>query len=156
MIRIWRTVVAIGIALLCWKLIGLAVPTSPWMTFTRVYVYDAYYGELVLMDVTQEVRRDFDGAYHVVVRNVASNEAVCDYHTPFRYQVKNKPKDPPDLAWWSNDVRCKILPVGAYYVETTRWIQRLGGLIPDGQISVTSNVFEIRQKPKAPPQSNGE
>lgn len=142
------TIAAIGMMLLAWRVIGWIAPVSPWLTFTQVYVYDADFGAPVHMEVTQEVRRDFNGAYHVVVRNVADNSAVCDYHTPFEYKSENSPQDPLTLYWWSNDVRCKILPIGAYYVETTRWVERFGGLIPDGQISVISNVFEIKQKEK--------
>lgn len=156
MIRIWRTVIAIGIAMLVWKLAGLAVPASPWMEFTRVYVSDAPYGQRVPMEVTQSVRRDFNGSYHVVVRDVADNKVICDYYTPFRYEVENKPPDPLDLEWWSNDPRCKILPIGAYYVETTRTIERFLGMIPDARLRVESNVFEIFQRPKGPPQNNGD
>lgn len=118
-------------------------PPSWWVEVGTVHIEDSRAGEPIHMVVTREIKREYIGSWVVSIRRWEGGWVThCSATSATVYYPDAKlPKD-LTLAWWTQD-QCSNLPVGKYYASTA-WTILLPGLLPDKQVIVGSNVFEVR------------
>ena len=100
----------------------LMTPTTLWIKDSSISVADTRQGEDIEIEYDGQVVRDFVGRYGVIIRDVSSNQIVCEARGgPFPYVVGSTRPDPLTMAWWAvSDTRCygENLPTGLYSMNT--------------------------------------
>ena len=154
------------------KLINLVIPTillvylplvmipatAFWYSPGVVLFSDTTLGKSPELSFYREIKRDSFIEYSVVVRD-ENGRVACDASGgPFRYQKQEGVLVDVTLAEWApSDPRCRLLPVGSYWVETTWKVVRplgdflptgdleemIGGIIPPKYVTRLSPVFHI-------------
>jgi len=143
----WSVLYALPLAYLMASL----TPASYWYDAGTMIIPDANEYAPVIIDYDGGAKREFTGAYSVVVRNIRNQQVVCDASGgPFTYKPDAVYPAPLTLSWWApSDARCSALPEGAYLVETCWGIRNIfWGLVPAKAICTTSNPFNVVRKEK--------
>lgn len=126
---------------------GLAVvPASYWHDKGSMFVPDLQSEQPIELRWQGGAKREFRGVYTVVVRSIDNNQIVCEARGgPITYHPEATRPDPLTLDWWApSDPRCKILPTGAFTLETCWTIKApFGGVVPDKTHCLMSNPFRI-------------
>ena len=120
-------------------------PASWWMEVRSVQVTPAIAtaGAEIPMVVDREIVRPFYATWTVNVRNWDGAWAIfCQSYGGGDYKVGAIFPKKLTLRWWTNG-QCPTLPAGKYMLTTT-WVIGPLGLMPDKEITVDSNVFEVK------------
>lgn len=100
----------------------LMTPTTLWIKDTRIAVADTRQGDPIEIEYDGETVRRFVGKYGVIIRDVATNQIVCEARGgPFPYVVGSTRPDPLTMTWWAvSDSRCygQNVPTGLYEMLT--------------------------------------
>lgn len=108
-------------------------PAYFWYETGITVIHDSVEGSSIELLHDGKTKIDFMGGYSVIMRNLKTNEIVCDARGgPFPYETTSKRPDPLYMEWWApSDPRCHKPPSGDY-VTTTCWkvYGLLWGLLP--------------------------
>ncbi|MCV0395497.1 MAG: hypothetical protein K5872_22375 [Rhizobiaceae bacterium] len=129
----WATVIAMA-----------AVPASWWFEVHRVHVHDGVALMPPVMEVERTIHYPFRGRWIVTVLRQRKDGRFYTYCTARGvndYQPDNDLPEVVDLDWWTGWRKCP-LPEGRYVVKTLWTIHPQ--VLPDKEVRVTSNVFEVR------------
>lgn len=121
-----------------------ALPASLWLVVETVHVPNANLGEPVVLQVDRTIKRHFNGAFTVTIRQLGSTGWIPMCTTPTNaipYRPDSELPVPTTLRWWTNG-HCVPLPKGSYVVETT-WAVHTAWWLPDKRVVNRSNVFEV-------------
>jgi len=118
-------------------------PASYWLDVRSISVGPGEAGKPVPMRVDREVRTAFTGSWFVTVRQWTSTGWVvfCNARGTSNYRVGAELPANLTLGWWT-DGRCDHLPRGRYTVDTS-WRILGSGILPDKELRVSSNIFEV-------------
>lgn len=132
---------AFAAAVMMWSA-HLVSPTH-WLDVRSVRVFDARVGHPVAMAVDRTIVRDFRGQWLVTIRRQGFGgwETWCNASGSANYSTEAQFPDPLTLQWWTYP-DCHPLPAGRYVMRTAWTVMGLGPL-PDKEVRVDSNIFEV-------------
>jgi hypothetical protein len=140
-LRVWPSFIA---ALLVGGFLGALHlwPASYWMDVHSVHIDSGPDSAKLAMVVQRNIKRNFSAIWIVTIRQWDGDwVAVCSASGSGTYVEGGKFPKTLNLNWWT-DKQCHPLLHGKYQATTTWTIGTLG-LMPDKQISIESNVFEV-------------
>ena len=122
-----------------------AIPAS-WLWYDVDYVaVQSGSAQPLQIEFSRQVKRDFRGAYSVVVRTDAT--VVCDASGgPFTYKGGSRGPKVVDMKWWApSDPRCVDLPADTPLTMETCWtvLEPFWGWWPSKRLCVASDPFEV-------------
>jgi hypothetical protein len=120
-------------------------PTSSWMDVSRVSAGPARAVEPVPMNVAREIHRPFLGVWVVTVRKWSDSQGWVTYCAATGASQYREGAELPaklTLDWWTGR-SCPALTAGRYVVSTTWTITPAFSILPEKQLSVDSNIFEV-------------
>lgn len=131
------------LASLIWVTLA-AWSASFWYDVGAVRIDDSPVGHPIQVLYTGGARRDFRGAYSVILREAATGQVVDeDRSSVFQYRVGVDRPDPIFLTWWAPGLS-ETIPVGSYVIETCWTVHgAFWGLVPPKTSCATSNIFRI-------------
>ena len=137
--------VVAGVILLVVAIVIQFLPTASWWFEVRsIRVFDAKEGEPVPMAVDRSINRPFRGQWVTSIRRLENNGWVmyCSVDGATNYSPKASLPDPLYLNWWTSP-GCNPIPAGKYILETD-WLIKNTGVLPDKEVNVISNIFEVK------------
>lgn len=117
-------------------------PASYWLDVRAVRVDSGPDSAKLGIVVVREVKREFSATWTVTIRQWDGGwVVVCNAHGDSTFIPQAKFPKNLNLQWWTAG-QCLPLATGKYQIKTVWKIDGLG-LVPDKQVSVDSNVFEV-------------
>lgn len=118
-------------------------PTDWWLEVTSVHVDNGKAGEPIVMHAQRAIKRPFRATWQVTVRQWSpwGLIAYCNASGTSNYAVDAAYPDPLTLDWWTGG-ECAFLEPGAYLVDTS-WRITIGEFVPEKDVTVRSNAFEV-------------
>lgn len=132
-------------AFLLWIVAAFLIPFSYFYDLGELTIEDQYGPSDLHLKYDGGAVKNFIGSYQVIARETYTKGVACDAQSgPFGYQVDADRPDPLTLSWWGpGDLRCAMLPVGQYRVETCWTIEKVLLLPIRKTRCIKSNVFEV-------------
>ena len=118
-------------------------PASFWLDVKAVDIESARYGAPLHMTVERTIQRPFRGSWNITIRQWDGGGWVTWCNATGRSNYSQHAKLPKDLAlqWWT-DGQCHPLAEGRYKI-TTSWKIETPAWVPDKEIAIDSNAFEV-------------
>lgn len=136
-----------GILLLIGAAVVILWPARFWLDVQSIRVFDARFGDPVVMVVDRTINRNFSGHWVVAIRKWGAGGWVpfCSARGDTSYETDSVFPEPLTLRWWSYP-DCHPLPPGRYTMRTSWTIEPTGVLafMPLKSVSAPSNIFEIK------------
>ena len=123
---------------------GILWPGSYWIDVRTHQIASTVVGESPVMLVDQTISHPFYGAWSATIRQWDGGgwTTWCNANGTSNYRPESRFPKVLTLKWWT-DEQCHPLPQGRYKV-TTRWTVRTPAPLPDKDVVVDSNIFEVR------------